>query len=130
MPDSQWGSQGRGAVDQGADWPDYTTDRPRTAVGWTGNRRHFFLIVATSPGWTWNETRDFFTTGLSAYMQQMQKVTIRISDAMMLDGGGSTSFKYRWKDASGNPVQGWDPPPINTSRKIPDIVHVWAKSPK
>jgi hypothetical protein len=121
------------AADQGKDWPDYATNRGRTAVGWTGDKRHFFLIVTPDVqggGWTWNETRDFFTTGLPAYMQQTRKVTISINDAMMLDGGGSTSFKYRWKDASGNPVQGGDPPPVNTTREIPDIVHVWAKSPK
>jgi exopolysaccharide biosynthesis protein len=73
---------------------------------------------------TWTST---FQSGLPQYMQQEKKIQITIANAMMLDGGGSTSFGYRWRDKQGNDVQ--EPVYVNTTREIPPIVQTWAESP-
>jgi hypothetical protein len=58
---------------------DVLARRNRTAVGFSQNEKTFWMVSCDSPGWTPQETADFFV-GLGA------------EEAMFLDGGGSTEM--------------------------------------
>jgi len=67
----------------------------RTAITWTTDRMHFFIIVARSydgsslrEGWTWSDTVNFFTTKLPNWM---------INDLP----NGSSQIAWRWRRSNG-----------------------------
>ena len=86
-------------------------------------------------GWSWSDTQDFLLKvdandneqSLPEYMEEVKKMRITIRNAMMLDGGGSTSFGYRWRDKNGKIAKEYY---VDTTRKIPTIVQAWAESPR
>ncbi|MCS7277974.1 MAG: hypothetical protein NZ531_03905 [Aquificaceae bacterium] len=116
-------------------WPRYNESEARAALGWGGN--HFFLIVAE--GWTWEDTRRFFFENiverdnqgriigysLRAYIEAHHRERIRIANAVMLDGGGSTQFNYRRIRRDGR-VEQSEPRDLSDGRRITTMVHVWA----
>jgi hypothetical protein len=122
--------QGRGRPNEGDNSP-FLGRTSRTAIAWSNDRMHFFLIVATNnQGWTWDNTVNFFTQELPRWMrenlpiwmrtfrQQLindrvitqreapvffpdHPVNIQISYAIMLDGGGSSQIAWEWRRRNG-----------------------------
>ncbi|MEJ7612850.1 MAG: hypothetical protein SQA66_04345 [Candidatus Fervidibacter sacchari] len=62
--------QGRGRPNEGDNSP-FLGRTSRTAIAWSNDRMHFFLIVATSnQRWTWDNTINFFTQELLRWMRE------------------------------------------------------------
>lgn len=109
---------------------------PRTAAGWTANG-DFFLISygpkTTTPGVgaTWEDVQSFLITTLPQLIQQQYKKTITISNAVMMDGGGSVQFAYRWQHSDGSILKSDnDAPQGDNDRAIPSAISVYATTDK
>ncbi|MBM3465208.1 MAG: phosphodiester glycosidase family protein [Armatimonadetes bacterium] len=59
--------------------PDVLARRNRSAIGFSEDGRHFWMVACDPPGWTPQQTADFF-------------LTLGADEAMFLDGGGSTEM--------------------------------------
>jgi len=145
-------NDGDGLINEDPDWP-YTrsgiTTRPRTAIAWD-DRGHFYLIVFEgdgNQGVTWQETVDFFRTELPRWMRddlpnfvanepayegaRVSPQNITIQDAIMLDGGSSTQFIWRWARTirrAGRYVTHERSYTV-TGAKVPTMVDVYAFAP-
>lgn len=110
---------------------------PRTAVGWTANG-DFFLISCNGPntttpgaGATWEDVQSFLITTLPQLIQQQYKKTITISNAVMMDGGGSVQFAYRWQHSDGSILKSDNGAPQgDNDRAIPSAISVYATTDK
>jgi hypothetical protein len=88
-------------------FPNANTRDARACIGFAGH--DLFLIVCEgddqapggAEGWTWSHMQSFFSSGLPAYMQATYSYPVQILNAVALDGGGSTSFRYRMVGAQG-----------------------------
>ncbi len=72
---------------------------PRTAVAFSTKPCHFFLVITNSA--TWDDVVNFFVKELPKLVQNHslgKNLNIKIQNAFMLDGGGSTQFAYLRKD--------------------------------
>ncbi len=83
----------------------WTVKDARTCIGWNTNG-DIWLIIADGDdekgrGWNWNDMCGFFTDALPPYMRDEFRRGVVISDAMALDGGGSTGFRYMHHEARG-----------------------------
>jgi len=143
-----------GQFNEDPDWPYTTgeiTTRPRTAIAWD-NRGHFYLIVFEGDsirGVTWQETVEFFRTELPRWMREelpsfvanepayegarVAPQNITIQDAVMLDGGSSTQFIWRWAQRRRRPDGSWVPPIQRMwegdRRAVPTLVDAYAEAP-
>lgn len=120
-------------------WPDYDTARPRTAIAWSkpnsSGARHFFMVATSEASWT--TTADFFSNSgsLRSEMKRLWGENVTIEYALMLDGGGSTSYSLRARDAKGSiitrKIGGQSirlDQHLQTSRKIHNIVRAEAST--
>jgi len=82
----------------------WTVKDARTCVGWTAPGDVFLIIGddRTGPGWDWQNMCSFFTSALPAYMRdEFGYGSVVIWNAMALDGGTSTGFRYMYSDWRG-----------------------------
>jgi hypothetical protein len=148
---SQVDNDNDGLFNEDPDWPDSGSDRPRTAIAWD-NRGHFYLIVFEGGrdwGVTWEETVNFFRTELPRWMcdelpsfvanepayegARIAPQVITIQDAIMLDGGSSTQFIWRWAQRRRRLDGSWVPPIRRFYRgqgvKVPTLLEAHADAP-
>lgn len=78
VSDGRKASVGAGVNDEQFQ-PDVLARRNRSAIGYAADGATFWMVSCDEPGWTPQETADFF-------------VSLGARDAMMLDGGGSTEM--------------------------------------
>ena len=118
-----------------------TSETSRTAIGFSTNPCHIFLVVSKSA--TWDDVVKFFMGelwndkdgdgivdndekwGLPTLVKQHplgKNLNIKIRNALMLDGGGSTQFAYLRKDKNGNVVEEDNSAPKSDGRVIVNFV--------
>ena len=142
---------GDGQFNEDPSWPYWWRDRPRTAIAWD-DRGHFYLIVFEGDdnrGVTWQETVDFFRTELPRWMRQdlpmfvanepayggamVAPQIITVQDAIMLDGGSSTQFIWRWAQRRRRPDGSWVPPIqrfyVGQGAEVPTLLEAHANAP-
>ncbi len=140
-----------GRFNEDDDWPYWNRDRQRTAIAWD-DRGHFYLIVfegSDTSGVTWQETVNFFREELPRWMRddlpnfvanepayegaRISSQRITIHDAIMLDGGSSTQFIWRWAQRRRRSDGSWVEPIQQLyegeGRSVPTLVEASAVAP-
>lgn len=116
-----------------SDWGSVSpeTKTPRTAIGFSTNPCHIFFVVSKNA--TWNDVVEFFINELPTLVKQHplgKNLNIKIQNAIMLDGGGSTQLAYRRVDKRGN-VEIDKNAPKSDGRKIVNfigaMIYCWDK---
>ncbi len=111
-------------------WPDHSIDRQRTlcCFGTGSKARAYFLCVACpNPGWTWDDTRKFLTEYLAGHLRDTYHIDVQgLTDASMLDGGGSTQFYFQ-RVVRGMDAEAKDLPPTG-GRQVTDLVQGCTKA--
>jgi hypothetical protein len=106
--------------------PHAGTKDARTGVAWTQAGSFFMVVVEgddeaapVATGWNAEDMGEFFRTELSRYMrvEKRRQGQFDVTDAVSLDGGGSTSFRFIGLLKHGEYDQG---------RAVKSVVHGWA----
>ena len=86
----------------------WTDKDARTCIAWTAPGDVFLIIGddRTGEGWDWQNMCSFFTSALPAYMRdEFGYGSVVIWNAMALDGGTSTGFRYMYSDWRGEDTE-------------------------
>jgi len=143
-----------GQVNEDHTWPNALDRDARTFIAWD-NRGHFYLFVfegGENWGVSWGEVVTFLHQELPRWMREdlprfvenepayegarVSPQDIVIRDAIMLDGGGSTQFIWRWarkrirRDGSYVTYNRPEPEGYTVEgRKVPTLVDAYAEAP-
>jgi len=124
-PKNDKDDDGDGKKDEDPQWPDVLAKRQRTALAW--GSKYFFLISAEN--WTWDETVTFCQDELPKLVKELYpKIDIKIINAVMLDGGDSVKFLWRYASKKGEEENqpGENGYQANSDRLVLTYILAWA----